>query len=494
MTVGDFRIEARLGAGGMGVVYQARQVTLNRVVALKVLGTALRTEAGIARFRREAQAIAKLHHPSIAAVHFIGQDDEVCYIAMEFVEGISLREVMNRLRTTTVEADAPHEAIWATQPQHCTSGVIRFDVDTQEAVVEPAPRRAEDALSPAVRTLIRQRGYLCWCVKLVRDAALALAHAHKQGVIHRDVKPDNLLHDPSGKVTVIDFGLARFYDDETVTYTGQLVGTPMYMSPEQIIGRHEVDGRTDVYSLGMVLHELLTLAPPVTAANRESLLFQIVTRALPPITWNNSAIPADLSAIVHCALAKDPADRYASMEAFADDLDRFTAGKPVAAPPYRYRLDETEILARRPMTILYVAFLCIAASIVAAVLFLSTLYSVLSEEFAGAGPWRLTHRWVPIPLGGAAVFFALLGRDLLIGRRWAWWGGMGLGGLSLWAAATLVITTGAKNDLGLWWNSVIAWSSILAAAGFGVVAGLARPRVRAWFRFAAETRSALRHR
>src|SRR5262249_7315876 len=151
--------------------------------------------------------------------------------------------------------------------------------------------------------------------------------------------------------------LARFYEDQTITYTGQLVGTPLYMSPEQIIGQRQLDGRTDVYSLGMVLHELLTLEPPITAPNRESLFRQIVTRPLPPLHWANRAVSENLSAVVHRALSKDPDERYATMADFAADLERVLAGKAVTAPPYRYRLDESEINARRPGAVLYLSFL-----------------------------------------------------------------------------------------------------------------------------------------
>jgi len=133
---------------------------------------------------------------------------------------------------------------------------------------------------------------------VIRDAAHALAHAHEQGVMHRDIKPDNLLLDRKGQVHLIDFGVARFFDDQSVTYTGQLVGTPLYMSPEQVTGRGAIDARTDIYSLGLVLYELLTLRPPIEATNRENLLRTIVTKPLAPVSWRNSAVKSDLERIV----------------------------------------------------------------------------------------------------------------------------------------------------------------------------------------------------
>jgi serine/threonine protein kinase len=480
MNVGDFRIEERLGAGGMGVVYRARQVGLDRVVALKVLGAALRTEAGIARFRREAQAIAKLKHPGIAAIYFIGQDAQICYIAMEYVNGVSLREVLSRLRTAPGAAAGgrpqPEDVVWATQPQEQASRVMRFDIAAEEPAAPPCPEAAGEWLSPAACALVARRSFVSWCVQIVRDAALALAHAHQQGVIHRDVKPENLLLEPAGKVTVIDFGLARFYEDETVTYTGQLVGTPLYMSPEQIIGRHQLDARTDVYSLGMVLHELLTLAPPVTAPNRQSLLFQIATRALPPIDWKNPAVPPALAAIVHHALAKDPDDRYSTMAEFAADLDRFLAGKEVAAPPYRYRFDETEIVARRPTTVLYLAFFCFAIALFGGVMSVIAGFLAFFAASSAQNPLGIL-AGVGVVIG-PTVLLAVLGRGLVLGRRWAWWLGLGVG-------APLCALAVASPLVG-------GFACILGLAGFCFLAVLSQPRVRSWFRFAAESRRGFR--
>ena len=188
------------------------------------------------------------------------------------------------------------------------------------------------------------------------EAALALAHAHERGVVHRDVKPENILLDRQGRVHLIDFGVARFFEDVSLTNTGALVGTPMYMSPEQVTGRLDLDHRTDVYSLGLVLSELLTLARPIAAPTREAVLRQIVTKAMPPASWRNPALPRDLEGVLHKAAAKDPDDRYQTAADFADDLRRWLDGKPVAAHTYRYRLDLREIKAERPAGILVLAF------------------------------------------------------------------------------------------------------------------------------------------
>ncbi|MBC7855379.1 MAG: protein kinase [Pirellulaceae bacterium] len=372
VLIGDFRIERRLGAGGMGIVYQARQVSLNRPVALKVLGQALSRGTDVSRFQREAQATARLQHPSIAQVYYIGQDRHICYMAMELVDGISLRRVLDRLGTTTTADTGMDTAVQEDLAEEPEASAIRFDVPTEalhdRQVPPDAPpptdqtRDSNPYLSPMARELRTGSAHVRRCTEVVRDAAHALAHAHEQGVVHRDIKPDNLLLSRKGKLHLIDFGLARFFEDQAVTYTGQLVGTPLYMSPEQVTGRGAIDARTDIYSLGLVLYELLTLRPPVEATNRENLLRNIVTKPLPPVSWRNSAVPEDLARIVHRATQKDPDQRYASAAEMAADLDRFLAGKSVAAPQYYFRLDEREITAARPGGIVLAAFIiCLVA-------------------------------------------------------------------------------------------------------------------------------------
>src|SRR5262249_4918259 len=148
-------------------------------------------------------------------------------------------------------------------------------------------------------------------------------------------KPGNLMLDRQGQIHVIDFGVARFFEDATITRTGQLVGTPMYMSPEQVTGHLTVDHRSDIYSLGLVLYELLTLRPPIAAATREGILRNIVRKSLPPVSWQNKAIPQDLESIVHKAAARDSDERYGNAGELATDLQNHLDGKQVTANPYR---------------------------------------------------------------------------------------------------------------------------------------------------------------
>jgi serine/threonine protein kinase len=436
VQIGDFRIERRLGAGGMGIVYQARQLSLNRPVALKVLGQALTRSTDVSRFQREAQAAARLKHASIAQVYFIGQDRHVCYLAMELIEGVSLRRLLDKLGIAASGATSLDAIVREDLAEAPSAAAVRFDSPTEglaprgEAAELPAAEPANPCLSPQARELRTSAGYIRRATEVIRDAARALAHAHEQGVIHRDIKPDNLLLDREGKVHLIDFGVARFFEDQSITYTGQLVGTPLYMSPEQVTGRGTIDARSDIYSLGLVLYELLTLRPPIAAANRESVLRTIITKPLPPVTWRNAGLPADLERAVHRATQKDPDQRYATAAEFADDLDRFLAGKPPLAPPYRYRLDEREIIANRPGRITLAAFIFFVCSFfVFAVmgsfsLFVGTMMTAIPSDMRGSSDneWTLGEvAWTFMILTTQLAAGIVLGWGLLAGRTWARW-------------------------------------------------------------------------
>jgi hypothetical protein len=221
------------------------------------------------------------------------------------------------------------------------------------------------SLTPEATKLMTTADHVRRCCEILRDAALALAHAHERGVDHRDLKPENLLLDRQERVHVIDFGLARFFEDVTLTNTGALVGTPLYISPEQVSGRVGVDHRTDIYSLGVVLYELLTLRRPITASTREDVLRHVVTKALPPVSWLNRAVPCDLESAVHQSTAKDPDERYQSALAFAADLGNVLSNQPVAAKLYRYRFNEKDIEAERPISIIYISFVLMCDAMMA---------------------------------------------------------------------------------------------------------------------------------
>lgn len=446
VEIGDFRIARRLGAGGMGIVYQAEQISLKRPVALKVLGQALTRTVDVTRFQREAQAAARLKHPAIAQVYFIGQDRHICYLAMELVDGLSLRAVLDRLGMTNSVKSSLDSAVLDELLGDAGAKVVRFDQPTEglehdaasKVLVRPAsPSPAPPLnpyLSPQACELRTTAAYIRRVAEVIRDAAQALAHAHEQGVIHRDIKPDNLLLDRQGKVHLIDFGVARFFEDQAVTHTGQLVGTPLYMSPEQVTGRGAIDARTDTYSLGLVLYELLTLRPPIEATNRENLLRTIVTKPLIPVDWRNSAVPESLRRIVHKATQKDPDQRYPSAGALADDLSKFLANQSVSAPAYQYRLDEREITAARPGQVVLAAviFFLISCFLFLSIASLSMMFGIIMMGTPGnSGVAMLT-----LGIQGLLAIIILavgvgVGRGLLSARSWARWTGVVLGALLL---------------------------------------------------------------
>jgi len=399
IVIGDFKIVRQLGVGGMGIVYLALQQSLNRLVALKVLGKALLSQNAIDRFRRESQAIAKLNHPSIASVYYVGQDKQICYMAMEYIDGMSLREAIQRLAQSDQPNSSLDNVLRAVDEQHANA--IRFDdfdeQDTQGYQPTPDPN-PNPYKSPQAELSITSDKHIRRSCEIVRDAALALHYAHEQGLVHRDVKPENIMLSKEGKVYVIDFGLARFFEDNTLTHTGQLVGTPLYMSPEQVVARINVDHRSDIYSLGLVLYELLALRPPIIAPNREALLARIITKDLEPLAFHNSRIESPLESVVHQAIQRDPDQRYTSSLLFASDLDNVLEGRLVAAAAYKPKPDINDLLSKKPKSIL---FGCVVA-LIHALIFVTISY------FYGMRSMNMPVDSIEIQLGILYLAFCVL--------------------------------------------------------------------------------------
>jgi WD40 repeat protein/serine/threonine protein kinase len=300
--LGDFRLLREVSRGGMGVIYEAVQVSLGRRVALKGLPSAAALDPRLLqRFHLEAQAAASLNHPHIVPVFATGAAEGMPYYAMRFIDGRDLARVIRELRP-----DEPTETgASSRQPR------------------QPAPLSTQ-GISHAREA-----------ARLARQAAEALDHAHASDVLHRDIKPSNLMIDNSGELWITDFGLARMLGGLDLTNTGDAVGTPRYMSPEQALGRRiPLDGRTDIYSLGVTIYELLTLRPAFLGDDRLEVLRRIVQDEPTPPRKLDPTIPVDLETIVLKAMAKVPTERYATAGDLAADLGRF--------------LDDRPILARRP--------------------------------------------------------------------------------------------------------------------------------------------------
>ncbi|HEX6884180.1 MAG TPA: bifunctional serine/threonine-protein kinase/formylglycine-generating enzyme family protein [Planctomycetota bacterium] len=293
--LGDFTLLEEIGRGGMGIVYRAQQRSLRRIVAIKLLPTTITlTQRQVDRFLREARSAARLAHPNLVTVLTVGEERGLRFFAMEYVDGKNLAEELNRLRA---DLGAEHD-----QRAHL-----------------PSSHASE---------------YFRTVAEAMRQAADGLSFAHKNGVIHRDVKPSNLLLDPSGRLKLVDFGLARDEEQGSASASGDLVGTPHYMSPEQARAhKHVVDHRTDIYSLGVVMYELLTLKRPFEGKTSQEVITNLLHKEPAHVRKLNPRVPRDLETICATAMAKEPENRYTDAGRMRDDLHRFLAHQAILARP-----------------------------------------------------------------------------------------------------------------------------------------------------------------
>ncbi len=336
--LGEYRILRQVGHGGMGIVYEAEQVSLGRHVALKVLPRQVRLKATyLERFRREAKAAARLHHTNIVPVFGVGEHDGLHYYAMQFIRGEGLDRVLRDLRR--LRAD-PGEPTVAAQPSEGTAAhglrTGHFAMPAGTAVEEPSGRRAagmsaagEAHGSSTLSAGGSEGAYFRGVARVGLQVADALAYAHRQGILHRDIKPSNLLLDEQGTVWVTDFGLAKEEGSDDLTQVGDIVGTVRYMAPERFEGRSLP--QSDLYSLGVTLYELLTLRPAFEGTNKALLVEKVLHQAPAPPRKLDPRIPRDLETVVLKCLAKDPAERFATADDLAEDLRRFLADRPIKA-------------------------------------------------------------------------------------------------------------------------------------------------------------------
>ena len=330
--LGDFRIVREIGRGGMGVVYEAVQISLGRRVALKVLPFAAALDAKhLQRFKNEAQAAAHLQHTNIVPVYYVGCERGVHYYAMQFIEGHTLATLIQELRQLAAREGTGSPA------SASAARALASDVASGRWAPASLPAPSAEAPTLPVAALSTERSttnpaFFRTVAHLGVQAAEALEHAHQLGVIHRDIKPANLLVDAAGRLWVTDFGLAHYQTQPGLTLTGDLVGTLRYMSPERALARRvALDARTDIYSLGVTLYELLTLEPAYNGRNREELLRQIAFEEPRPPRRLNRAMPAELETIILKAMGKSPEERYTTAQELADDLRRFLEDKPIRA-------------------------------------------------------------------------------------------------------------------------------------------------------------------
>ncbi|MCE9635311.1 MAG: serine/threonine-protein kinase [Planctomycetes bacterium] len=297
--IGGYEILGELGRGGMGHVYLAQQKGLRRRVALKVLPQRMVTKTARERFEREARAVARLEHPGIVRVYESGDDAGQPWFAMELVTGTTLAAVLHDLRALSKPAASLTAADFA-----------------RAARVEGTTGKS----------------YAGIVADVVRQVAEALAFAHDRGVIHRDVKPSNVMLRSDGRALLFDFGLADVEEERSLTLSGDFLGTPHYASPEQAAGAvRDLDGRTDVWSLGATLYEALTLRPPFDGPTTQVILSDIASREPTRPRSECASIPRDLETVCLAALEKDRTKRYRSAGDFAADLAAFLDGRPVAA-------------------------------------------------------------------------------------------------------------------------------------------------------------------
>lgn len=333
--VGPYRLEGVIGRGGQGVVYRATDSRLGRTVALKVLSH-LGPEAGtqIQRFRREAEVTSKLDHPGICSVYEAGIENGLPYIASRFIDGETLA---SRLKQ---DDDAPESmGTW-------------IDEITVEVAMEAAEEKSATTSSETSTSTSMSRQQIAVLLRLFEKIARALHAAHEAGVIHRDIKPGNIMVGHDGDPVILDFGLARDESDgegPTLTHTGDVFGTPAYMSPEQVSGKMlQLDRRTDVYSLGATLYQCLTGTLPFEAPTREGLFQSILFREPQDARKLNRAISQDLKVVLDAAMEKDREKRYADARALADDLAAILDHRPIAAKPISALGRLTRWSRRRP--------------------------------------------------------------------------------------------------------------------------------------------------
>lgn len=329
--LGDFEILELIGTGGMGAVFLAKQISLDRQVALKVISDARGIHSRtLERFKREANLLAKISHPNIVPIYEVGQHGPYSYFAMEYVNGISLSDILTNIRISNPNINA--SVIFSNFVKSKNVTHINISQIKQET---PVP--------------VIDKEYIQTISRIIIDIASALDHVHNQGILHRDIKPSNILIDTTGKAKLVDFGLANSETTQSITITGELFGTPNYMPPEQIQYPDKVDKRSDIYSLGATYYECLTFHTPFEGATINEILTKIISKEASSPRKYCSKLSKDLDTILLHTLKKNPADRYNSALEFVNDVRNALDFKPIIARRTSLTLRTYKTIRRNPV-------------------------------------------------------------------------------------------------------------------------------------------------
>ena len=317
--LGDYVLIREIGRGGMGVVFEAVHQSLGRRVALKVmLEHEFESEKQITRFRREAQAAAKLHHTNIVSVFGVGEADGYHFYVMEYIDGVSLKSAIHSLTDKAEKSQSTSDN---------NRLLLSSEVDTSDDIDE-----TKEFFYPPTCTQAEIHGGQSrykWVGKIGAQVADALGYSHQMGILHRDIKPANLMLDDNGQVWITDFGLVKISDEEQITKTGAVLGTPQYLAPESLKGQY--DQQSETYCLGLSLYELATLKPAFASGSPAEVFHRVIHETPAGPVKIDPSIPKDLATIIETAINKDPKQRYENAFALRDDLRAFIDDRPISA-------------------------------------------------------------------------------------------------------------------------------------------------------------------
>ena len=346
--LGEYRIVSEIGRGGMGIVFEAVHETLGRRVAIKVMTVStIGNTKHLERFHREAVSAASLHHTNIASVFGAGEDNGLHFYVMEFIDGKSLSQVLKG--NTEIRNDT-----------------ISFHGTTPASETKPVPTeavdRSEDVLT-AGKQEIRRKDRYKWVADTGEQIADALVYAHEKNILHRDIKPSNLVLDNSGTVWLTDFGLAKNIANDSLTKTGDIIGTPQYMAPESFSGTY--DTRSETYCLGLTLYELSTLRPAFEQSSPGQVIKAVTTTSPPLPKKIDPRMPRDLATIIAKSISREPQHRYQTAEELRDDLRAFSEDRPISARTMTVWDQAVQFSRRNPLAAALSAFLFVALSLLA---------------------------------------------------------------------------------------------------------------------------------